>query len=349
MPVDVNDPNAAANTLGLDFRDLAGRLPYRGPIVDVHTHVTSPRAAELYLEVAELFQIEKTFTMTGIDPAREVDRVANRDRQRIEFMCVPNFLKRDVPGTFTTQWLDDIRAFREELGCRVLKLWAAPRAVDLADEAPDLEPADMKLDSPLRRRGMERAYDLGYRVFMTHVADPDTWFDTAYADAERYGTKRQQYEPLERLLDEFNDVQWIGAHMGGTPEDLDFLQGLMDRHPNYQVDTSACKWQIRELSKHPLRFARFVADNPGRVLFGSDIVASQQMHQVGFDLFASRWWALRTLIETGYDGPSPIVDPDLHRVDPSVPEDATCRLRGADLDPSLLPDLYRNNTLKLLP
>ena len=332
--------------LGLDYRAEATRLPHGGPIIDVHTHVTSPDAAELYLEVAALYGIVKTFTMTGLGPAREVAKVAG---DAIEFMCVPNFLERDKPGTFTTQWLDDIRAFREEFGCRVLKLWVAPRSRDLAEETPGLDPDDMKLDSLLRRRGIERAYDLGYRVFMTHVADPDTWFATAYADADRYGTKPQQYEPLEKLLAEFRDVTWIGAHMGGTPENLDFLQGLLDRHPNYVVDTSACKWQIRELSKHPDRFRRFVEGNPGRVLFGSDIVASRQMDQVGFDLFASRWWALRTLMETAYDGPSPIVDPDLHRVDPSVPEDATAHLRGAALPQRLLQDLYFGNTQALLP
>ena len=326
-----------ANTLGLDYHAEAATLPYAGPIVDVHTHVASPKAADLFLEVAERYGVVKTFTMTGITQAREL---TPRVGDKIEFMCVPDYMRRDRPGTFTTQWLDDIKAFREELGCRVMKLWAAPRSLDLANESPGLTEADMRLDSPLRRKGMELAYDLGYRIFMTHVADPDTWFATKYADAERYGTKRQQYEPLERLLDEYADVTWIGAHMGGTPEDLDFLQGMLDRHPNYVVDTSACKWMIRELSKHPQRFAKFVADNPGRVLFGTDIVAAEQMNLCDYDLFASRYWTLRKIIETGYTGPSPIVDPDLHMVDPSVPKESTAQLHGASVEASLLPGLY---------
>ncbi|MEM8496110.1 MAG: hypothetical protein AAF663_12080, partial [Planctomycetota bacterium] len=132
------------------------------------------------------------------------------------------------------------------------------------------------------------------------------------------------------------------AHMGGTPEDLDFLQTLLDRHPNFVVDTSACKWQVRELSRHPERFASFCQRNQGRVLFGTDIVASEQMDQVGDDLYASRWWALRTLIETDYDGPSPIVDPDLHKVDSSIPERSSAHLRGASVDPSLWPTIYHD-------
>lgn len=335
-----------ANTLGLDYFALAEGLQKTDGIVDAHTHVTSAEAAEMYLDVAARFGVDRTLTMTGLPKAREVRKVAG---DRIEFICVPDFLERNTPGTFTTRWLDDIRGFREELGSRVIKFWAAPRSLDLAEETPGLQRSDMVLDSPLRLEGMRVAYDLGYRVFMVHVADPDTWFATKYADASRYGTKAQQYEPLERLMQAFPDVTWIGAHMGGSPENLDFVQGLMDRHPNFVVDTSAAKWQIRELSKHPEQTAAFCRRNAGRVLFGTDLVASPQMNSMGRDLFASRHWTLRTLFETEHRGQSPIVDPDLHMVDPSVPENATPELNGCGLGPDDLRMLYRDAVEAILP
>ncbi len=338
-------PINPANTLGLDYRALADALPYRGPVVDIHTHVTSPKAAELYMDVAARFNVVKTFTMTGLDNARKVQPVMDK---KVEFICVPDYLKRDQPGTFTTRWLDDIRAFREEFGSRILKLWAAPRVIDMAEETPDFGPDDTPLDSPLRRKGLDLAYDLGYRVFMVHVGDPDTWFATTYKDASRYGTKAQQYEPFERLLNDYADCTWIAAHMAGYPEDLGFVQGLLDRHPNLVVDTSACKWQVRELSKHPEAFRDFCVNRPGRVLFGTDIVASEQMNQVDYDLYASRYWALRTIVETDHDGPSPIVDPDLHKVDPDVPEHSTAHLRGASVPEALWPTLYHDAAEKLL-
>ncbi len=336
-----------ANTLGLDYRALAADLPYRGPIVDVHSHVGTPKAAKLFLEVADLFNVERTYTMTGLDNAR---RLHPEFGERIKFICVPDYLKREVVGTFTSQWLKDIELFREEFDSQIIKFWAAPRARDLVHESPDPELADaMLLDSPIRRQGMKLAYDLGYRVFMTHVGDPDTWFRTAYADSTKYGTKLDQYAPLEAALEEYPDVTWIGAHMGGYPEDLDWLQGMMDRHPNYVVDTSACKWQVRELSVHPQRLAAFCAANPGRVLFGSDIVANENMNDsIGFDLFASRYWALRTLLETGYDGPCPIVDPDFHKVNPSLPEAATAHLRGASLPNNVLKNIYATATQDII-
>ena len=50
------------------------------------------------------------------------------------------------------------------------------------------------------------------------------------------------------MLQLFPDVTWIGAHMGGDPEHPDHLEGLLERYPNLHFDTSATKWQVREVS-----------------------------------------------------------------------------------------------------
>lgn len=340
-----------ANRLGIDYAAEAERFGYTGPIIDIHTHVSSPEAAAVFLDAAKRFGVVQSWTMTGIEKARAVRGFAG---DAIQFIAVPDYTKRDEPGTFTTQWLADIEAFRTELDAQIIKFWAAPRGIDFApgDDAP------LRLDSPIRLQGMKLAYDLGYRVFMTHVGDPDTWFATTYADADKYGTHRDQYIPLERLMDQYHDVTWIGAHMSGYPEDLDFVQGLLDRHPNYVVDTSACKWMVRELSQRPQRFAEFCRANPGRVLFGTDIVANaenvtpgpdaDEHTPDGFDLYASRFWALRTLIEGDYAGPSPIVDPDLHLVDPSVDPKAAPELRGSGMSGDVLRDIYHDAAAKVL-
>lgn len=354
-------PITDANRLGLDYALEATSFGYDGPIIDIHTHISSPRAAELFLDVADAYGIERCWTMTGSGNVQPIlDSLPTEREGRIQFICVPDFTKREEPNTFTTGWLKDIEDFYA-LGSRIIKYWAGPRGLDF-EPGPE---SPMRLGSPIRRRGMQLAYDLGYRVFMTHVADPDTWFQTAYADASKYGTKLDQYKPLEELLDQYHDVTWIGAHMGGYPEDLDWLHDFLQRHPNYILDCSATKWQVRELSRDPQRFAQFVEANPGRILFGSDIVAwptntdppqqdadnpdipvDQPDH--GFDLYASRYWALRTMLETDYAGPSPIVDPDLHKVDPSVDPKATARLCGASLNAAQLKDIYHDAAAAVL-
>ncbi|MFI4860671.1 MAG: amidohydrolase family protein [Phycisphaerales bacterium JB063] len=347
-------PISDANRLGLDYRREAEVFGYDGPIIDIHSHVSSPESARVFFEAADDYGVDHVWTMTGLDNAKRNSAELEPElRDRLHYIAVPDYAKRDAPDTFTTQWHRDIVSFYE-LGSRIMKLWAAPRARDFAGD-------ELLLDSPNRLEGIRIAYETGYRIFMTHVGDPDTWFQTVYTDASRYGTKRQQFEPLAKLLDQYHDVTWIGAHMGGNPEDLDWLHGFMEAHPNYVVDTSATKWQIRELSKHPERFVEFVEANPGRVLFGSDIVASADNYRApadagptsgdggtGYDLYASRYWALRAVIETDYQGPSPIVDPDLSKVDPSADPLATAALSGASMPDSLLESLYHGNAAAIL-
>ena len=327
-----------ANRLGLDYRAEAEQFGYDGPIIDIHTHIGTVEAAKLYFEIADLFGVTKAVSMTKLENCRAIKDALGPRSDRIEFIAVPNYEARDEPGTFTTDWLKRMEQFREQ-GSRIIKFWAAPRG-------RDLHPTAFHLDSKLRRESIRHAYDLGYHIFMTHVGDPDTWFATTYADAKKYGTKIEHLNQLEALLDEYPDVQWIGAHMSGYPEDLDYVQGILDRHPNYVIDTSATKWQVRELSKHPDRFRELCERNPGRILFGTDIVANNT--NLDFDLYASRFWALRTLIETDYDGPSPIVDPDLHMVDPSVDEKSTATLRGAEMNGPTLKTLYHDAAAAVL-
>lgn len=342
-----------ANRLGLDYAALAAgfaEAPTTGSIVDVHTHIGTPASARAYLRVADLYGIRKAFTMTGLENVQALRaQLTPEELERIEFMCVPDYGKREAEGTFITQWLKDIEAFRG-FGCRVIKYWCGPRGRDFIDGLPGASDNPFVLDSPIRKQGMKLAYELGYRVFMTHTADPDTWFQTTYADSSRYGTKLDQYKPLEAAMDQYDDVTWIGAHTAGYPEDLDFVQKLLDRHPNFVVDISACKWQVRELGKQPERFKQFVQENRGRVLFGTDIVTNDEnnlpeTHEAeglpsGFDLYASRFWAFRTMIETDYDGMSPIVDPDYVLLDPNADPKQTATMRGASIGGEDLEWLY---------
>ncbi len=326
-------PTHPANRLGLTYRHEATRLPWTGPIWDVHTHLHDLPAAQRYFEVADLFAVQRVWTMS---PLELVDDLSARYGSRLRFIAVPNYLARHLPETFTTDWLKRIEGFAAK-GCRVCKFWAAPRG-------QDLHPA-LRLDSPTVRQAMRLAKSLGM-MLMIHIADPDTWFATHYRDHHRYGTKPEQYETLSHLLDEHHDIPWLAAHMAGNPEHLDQLQALLDRHPNLHIDTSATKWMVRELSKHPYEFRDFCQRNPGRVLFGSDSVADS--HNISFDLLASRYWALRTLFETDYQGPSPIDDPDLQLLDPSLPTGTTPTLRGAKFDPATLATVYHGAARQLM-
>jgi hypothetical protein len=348
-----------SNRLGLDYTaEAAGFGPPVTPIIDVHTHVGGTEAAALHKRAAELYGVKLTYSMTHLE---NVPTIRNVFGDAVRFIAVPNYAAADRRYHLGRGYIDRIKAFYE-VGARIAKFWVPPRSTDFAIELGD--PKAMRLDAPTRIEAMQAAQDLGM-IFMVHVADPDTWFATKYADASVYGTKLQQYEPLERMLDRFTQP-WIAAHLGGWPEDLQFLTELLTRHDNLYLDTSATKWMVREVSKHPREDVfQFLTRFKGRIMFGTDIVSSDDHLNVAddanemtakasspaeaFDLYASRYWALRTLWERDYDGESPIADPDLAMVDPHAygPMDAP-PLRGKALPTDVLQSLYHDAAHDLL-
>ena len=129
--------------------------------------------------------------------------------------------------------------------------------------------------------------------------------------AEGFGLLREDVEQL---------VQCGGLHehldLAAWPEDLEFLSNLLDTHTNLSLDTSATKWMVRELSKHSREdLIAFLTRYSGRILFGSDIVTTDQhlgdedgprgmghlasAESEAFALYASRYWALRNPVCKG--------------------------------------------------
>jgi len=79
------------------------------------------------------------------------------------------------------------------------------------------------------------------------------------------------------------------------------------------------------------------------------MAAKASNHADAFDLYASRYWALRTMFEHHYDGESPIADPDLAMVDPhSFSHDSAPQMKGFKLDRELLLSLYHDAAHQLL-
>jgi hypothetical protein len=344
----------SSNLQGLDYRQLAaGMMRFDRPIIDVHTHIMGHEAPRVYADAAQSFGVGLTYSQT---PLPDIDPVRDALGDRIRFIACPTWSSPERDHAFKQGYIDNLPIFRSKYGATVMKIWNAPR---LRDFFPGESGVDLvTIDSPWRVKQLEAARDLGMMV-MVHVADPDTWFSTKYTDAAIYSTKREHYIGLEKMLDRFT-MPWIAAHMGGWPEDLAFLDGMLTRHPNLHLDCSATKWIVREISKHSREsFRAFMIKWKGRILFGTDVVTaddhvraakqnpahpkSDQANspQAAFDLYASRHWALRTMMESDFEGPSPIADTDLMMVDPkSFDEWSSPHLRGFGLPKDVLEELY---------
>jgi hypothetical protein len=353
------------NRFAIDYRAAARALSAPAcTILDIHSHINGAHALGIFRQAADAYGVGEVFTMVGLGAAKTVREVFG---SRARFIAFPNMRSGDRRHAMTEGFLEDIQGFHDDYGARLIKLWNAPRMFDFfpGDSGEDL----IAFDSPWRVRHVELASSLGMGV-MVHVADPDTWFATRYADATKYRMKREHYLALERMLDRF-PVPWLGAHMGGYPEDLAFLDGLLTRHANLHLDTSATKWVVRELSRHPReRVVDFLTKWRGRILFGSDIVTTDEQlsppplsadgvrhpmadladsPETAFDLYASRYLALRMMFETDYQGLSPIADPDLRMVDPSITDPlAAPQMRGLGLSGEMLATLYRGAAVRFL-
>ncbi|MEM6560612.1 MAG: amidohydrolase family protein, partial [Planctomycetota bacterium] len=175
-------------------------------------------------------------------------------------------------------------------------------------------------------------------IIMSHIGDPQTWYDGKYAnDPLTPGDREAEYATWEQLLHDYRDHPWWGAHIGGWPENLDRIQHLLDRFPNLWLDLSATKWIARTLSAQRDVAREFMIRNQDRLMWGSDQVSHPERT---FDFYASRWWVHRKLFETAHVGESPIEDPD--------GEDGAVTLRGLALPTAVLEKLYRGNVVRLL-
>jgi len=349
-----------ANRFGLDYAAEAKRLAKRRGIFDFHTHVNGLNAAQVWKRVAEMFGVERALTQV---PLQSCEAVRDAVGDMVEFIAFPNFRARDRRHAMMEGFLEEIAVFSEKYGARMLKLWNAPRLREFFPHNTERELTDF--DGFWRTEACRYAKRRNMAV-MVHVADPDTWFMTRYADSGLFGRKRDHYKSLERLLDLF-DIPFVAAHMGGWPENPDFLDGLLMRHPNLYLDTSATKWIVREISgQHPGRMREFFERWNGRIFFGSDIVTTDEhlgslkpegkhpmadladSPEAAFELYASRYLALRVLLETDYQGESPIADPDLAMVDPRADGMSAPNMRGLALPESILKTLYSDAGISFL-
>lgn len=331
------------NVTGHDYTDRRHFRFAGDPIIDIHAHVMLTRPGDppsgppvgsgpgasfdqagLMLEVAQSFNIEKTYSMCLPD-----DIPVLREQFGTKLGYNGSIMKKpDEPDEVAYQLLDRYL----ELGAEIIKFWAAPRGRERG----------LIVNAPWRIESARRAQAAGIRIIMVHVGDPDSWFRTMYADVSKFGTKLSQYDGFEMLLQEFPNLQWIGAHMGGDPEHADHLEAMLEKYPHLYFDTSATKWQVREVSANRDAIRALICKYPDRFLFGSDLVTR---HHLTAEHYVSRYWCQRTLWESDWQGPSPVADPDYT---PANGQGPTPWLQGLHLPLDVLEKVYRTNALQLL-
>jgi hypothetical protein len=308
------------NRIDIDFRRPIPRPPVRGVVIDFHCHLLAARHGKNWFEAADHFGIDKFVTMSPLEEALVLQR---EWPDRLQFIAVPKWAEVSYDD-----WMRRIEAFYN-IGSRLIKFHMAPGTMYSRKYRLDLPEIRKIIDEAVARK----------MIIMSHVGDPDLWYANKYADHEKFGTREQHYKIWEQTLEYIPPDQiWVGAHMGGNPENLPRLQALLDRFPNLFLDCSATRWMVREISNHRDAAREFFIRNQDRILFGSDQVSGDDRT---FDFLASRFWCHRKLWETAYIGPSPILDPE-------VPLDNQPTMRGLALPDEILQKIYHDNAVNLL-
>ncbi len=297
------------------------RPKVRGPVIDFHTHLLAARHGKVWFEAARHYGIDRFVSMT---PLEEALGLARDFPGRIHFIVIPKWA--DPAPDWIDDWLRRLESFYN-LGSRIVKFHQAPSTMQKRG----------RLDSPLYKP-IFREIVARKMAVMTHVGDPDTWYCARYADCGKFGARNDHYAMWEAVMGEYPDLPWVGAHMGGNPENLPRLQRLLDKFPNLSLDCSATRWMVREISLRRDEAREFFIRNADRIIFGTDQVSGDDR---GFDFLASRFWAQRKLWETAYIGPSPILDPDL-------PQDQQPHLRGLALPDETIQKMYHDNAVQFL-
>ena len=156
------------------------------------------------------------------------------------------------------------------------------------------------------------------------LEQPDWWF----GDRSVFPSFEELLDAHERLVLACPGTRFIGAHAGCAAEDLDRVESLLDRAPNYTIDIAG---RMAELGRQPRRFRALIERHPDRVLFGTDIYpATLEQYRLHFRF-------LETADEAFEYAP-----------EEAIPPQGRWTVSGLDLDVATLAAVYRDNARRVL-
>ena len=282
-----------------------------------------------------MLQIEDEFGVNaqiGIVHSKEGFQYA-RKKYPERFVFAKYLSLRDIAHYNVDPVIDDISRTKDE-GYSLTKSWFGPRWRDYIEDVP----SDFRIDSP-KLDPIFQALEDNELPLLIHVADPDTYFELHYQDVSKYGTKEDNLNQLEAVLERHTRVTFQIPHFGAQPEihRLPHLASWFDRFSNIILDTASSRWMARELSKDVKIAREFLVKYSNRILFGTDLSANRG----NMEYFGPRYLAQRYLWETGVQGePLPFEDAD-------TKDSGGTFINGLDLSLRVLRKLYWENATRV--
>jgi hypothetical protein len=305
----------------------------RFPVIDYHNHLDSLEPSDV-LRIMDLCGVEKivNITMRTGDTALGIMDRFHHASSRFHSIGWMDWegVERDDFVPLTLSRLEQM----VEHGACGIKFWK-DFGLTLVDAKGELLRIDDERFAPI----FDKAAELGLAV-MFHTADPAAFFRPIDRYNERYEELAAHPDwafsslPVEKwaLLEQRNTVfgrhpktTFVGAHVGESPEDLTFVQRMLERYSNVMVDISA---RTPELGRQPYTARKFFLEFPDRILFGTDLLPEVSMYRLHYRF-------LETADEY-FDYPS------------HASRQGRWKIYGLSLPDDILLKVYRENALKLL-
>ncbi|MBW2733555.1 MAG: amidohydrolase family protein [Deltaproteobacteria bacterium] len=212
---------------------------------------------------------------------------------------------------------------------------------------------DARLDPLFTRCG-----ELG-AIVAWHVADPVAFFKPTDKKNERYyelsmapewsfyGQDYPSHEALlaarDRVIKKHPKTIFLGIHLANHPEDIDYVDKLLDENKNLYVDVSA---RLPEIGRHPAeQVKRFFIKHQDRILFGTDMIVTSNGYQLGsvsekpptFDDALAYYRCHRRFFETADK-----------QFDHPTPSQGAWKIDGINLPLNVLKKIYVENAERLI-
>jgi predicted TIM-barrel fold metal-dependent hydrolase len=195
-------------------------------------------------------------------------------------------------------------------------------------------------------------------VVAIHVGDPKAFFEPPTPANERYDELKlapdwsfygEDYPPLmelwkqtERLVSRHPATTFLFIHLG-LSEDLDYMEKLLDAHPNVLVDTSA---RVPEIGRHSVdKVRRFFLKFQDRILFGTDLSISPGHWQLGS--VSETPVGIEDAVKF-YQAHFRFFETDLKNIDHPTPIQGRWKVNAISLPGEVLHKLYYANAEKLI-
>jgi predicted TIM-barrel fold metal-dependent hydrolase len=253
------------------------------PTIDVHMHI-GPDGVERTLELMDKWGISGAVNLSGMypGPPREMLetqlRAAAHAHGRLAVFANANFRRVGQDKNYGKAMAADL-VVSKRLGAIGLKI---PKGLGLGYPA-----ADGKHLLPIDDRGLDPLFEKAGELKMPiaiHIGDPKAFWKPATPDNERwdelgahpewsfYGQPVPSWEDLyaafERRVARHRKTVFIAVHFGNDPEDPDRVAQMLDKYPNFYIDTAA---RVPEMGRHDAaRMRRFFEKYQDRILFGTD-------------------------------------------------------------------------------